>query len=234
MNTLLKLLRSFITSFLFILLIIILIIQNIFLSVRINNIEIKEELKKSIVKISDVSLDISDINLEEKREVDDYLDKYVLYLTTKRSFPNMLTDSDKVKVIIEKINKSINVTFNQVLKVRDVLSIISNNAIFLLVFIFSIVIVLLISITNNTLSKVLEYYSLASILSVLCIYSISFIFQLNLLNINEINIKLLLNMFIYEGNLINGKSYIIYSTISLIILIISASIRSQKNKYCNF
>lgn len=234
MNTLLKLLRSFITSFLFILLIIILIIQNIFLSVRINNIEIKEELKKSIVKISDVSLDISDINLEEKREVDDYLDKYVLYFTTKRSFPNMLTDSDKVKVIIEKINKSINVTFNQVLKVRDVLSIISNNAIFLLVFIFSIVIVLLISITNNTLSKVLEYYFLASILSVLCIYSISFIFQLNLLNINEINIKLLLNMFIYEGNLINGKSYIIYSTISLIILIISASIRSQKNKYCNF
>lgn len=234
MNTLLKLLRSFITSFLFILLIIILIIQNIFLSVRINNIEIKEELKKSIVKISDVSLDISDINLEEKREVDDYLDKYVLYFTTKRSFPNMLTDSDKVKVIIEKINKSINVTFNQVLKIRDVLSIISNNAIFLLVFIFSIVIVLLISITNNTLSKVLEYYSLASILSVLCIYSISFIFQLNLLNINEINIKLLLNMFIYEGNLINGKSYIIYSTISLIILIISASIRSQKNKYCNF
>lgn len=234
MNTLLKLLRSFITSFLFILLIIILIIQNIFLSVRINNIEIKEELKKSIVKISDVSLDISDINLEEKREVDDYLDKYVLYFTTKRSFPNMLTDSDKVKVIIEKINKSINVTFNQVLKFRDVLSIISNNAIFLLVFIFSIVIVLLISITNNTLSKVLEYYSLASILSVLCIYSISFIFQLNILNINEINIKLLLNMFIYEGNLINGKSYIIYSTISLIILIISASIRSQKNKYCNF
>ena len=234
MNTLLKLLRSFITSFLFILLIIILIIQNIFLSVRINNIEIKEELKKSIVKISDVSLDISDINLEEKREVDDYLDKYVLYFTTKRSFPNMLTDSDKVKVIIEKINKSINVTFNQVLKIRDVLSIISNNAIFLLVFIFSIVTVLLISITNNTLSKVLEYYSLASILSVLCIYSISFIFQLNLLNINKINIKLLLNMFIYEGNLINGKSYIIYSTISLIILIISASIRSQKNKYCNF
>lgn len=234
MNTLLKLLRSFIASFLFILLIIILIIQNIFLSVRINNIEIKEELKKSIVKISDVSLDISDINLEEKREVDDYLDKYVLYLTTKRSFPNMLTDSDKVKVIIEKINKSINVTFNQVLKDRDVLSIISNNAIFLLVIIFSIVIVLLISITNNTLSKVLEYYSLASILSVLCIYSISFIFQLNILNINEINIKLLLNMFIYEGNLINGKSYIIYSTISLIILIISASIRSQKNKYCNF
>ncbi len=205
--------RSIITSFLFAGLIITLSLLNILISIRISDIDISAQLKEKVIKLSDIENDVILLDDKSKSEIDEYLDNYVLYLTARRGFPNTNTTSDVVKNLIDKVNKN-SVSFDRVLKIRYIVSLISNNSLILLLTILSLVISIIIAVMSGSLYKIIKSLSLAVVLSTFIVY----VFYITIMiNPSIIGNSVLLKVILTSENLLNPKMETFYSFIALSI-----------------
>ena len=186
---------------------------NILISIRISDIDISAQLKEKVIKLSDIENDVILLDDKSKSEIDEYLDNYVLYLTARRGFPNTNTTSDVVKNLIDKVNKN-SVSFDRVLKIRYIVSLISNNSLILLLTILSLVISIIIAVMSGSLYKIIKSLSLAVVLSTFIVY----VFYITIMiNPSIIGNSVLLKVILTSENLLNPKMETFYSFIALSI-----------------
>lgn len=222
MKTLFKILRSTFTSFLFIILTLGIAIQIIF---TITNTDIKKfkDLIKPDLILEKLSNDLAFDNDNIKDIVIEYIDGYIDYIFSKRSYPSIQTLdtknlSEEEKLVAEQVllelQKETELDYEVIAKIRDVSNILTNKSIFLMINIGVFLLFLILTICSMDFKRSLKSLSLSISLSGFIVILFASLLSSKIDSLADPFMKTILTC-IYSGNL---KS-IIYRNACIYILL---------------
>lgn len=183
MKTLIKIMRSIMTSLLFVLLICFIILQFIFTFVKSAGGSISD-----LVKPEEILNNIDGLDENSKEITEGYIEDYINYVFHRRSYPSIQTidlsmyNEEEQKIIIDHLNEvksTIDIKYETVLKIRDIDSFFSNQALYLLINIGIIVLFIILVIVNGKIVNSLKLLSTSIISAGIISLILSSIFVAN-------------------------------------------------------
>lgn len=168
MKTLIKILRSTITSLLFLTLTVFIIVQFCYTAFRNSAQNIPKLIDRD--RLMNLVIDESIEDDEIKKVVYKYLDDYISYIFHKRSYPSLQTvdlsqiEESKIeyaKDIITDISKKLNLEYDDVITLRNINNTISNGSIYLLINIGVFLVFIVVIIVTYNFKKGLKLLSIS-------------------------------------------------------------------------
>ena len=190
MRTLLKIIRSMITSFLCIILILGITIQLVFTIIHMQNKKIPDLIDREVL-LNLITDNDSVYNDELIHPLAiNYVDEYINYVFYKRSYPTLnsvLTKSykEETSIYLQKVKDKLDIDYELVVQIRDINNFIYNSSIYLLMNISIFIIVLIISILNRSFNAGIKFLGIALIISSLITLISASILYPKMINLND-------------------------------------------------